>query len=192
MLVLQRTAGNRAVADLLRPVQRAGPEEVVDDPPLPAGPFEGDEHHTVVHGQAFQFQGRTNASYAHNWRHRNDQVEGRTHTGELVENFTVTTRVSLPPMPEGLSECERPIVDDAINNRLNAHEQEHVAAFETYNGEEVTPYSITGSVGQVTAQLRQQHTTNETARRGEADRASRALDPFHIDVDTSSCDVEEE
>lgn len=216
LVALQRSAGNRAVLLLLHPrptavgaaaraaepparsratvVQREDDDATAEPPPepLPAGPFEGEEHTTTVHGQTFSFQGRANATYAHSWDHRNPQVQGTTRTGDLVETFSVTTTVSLPPMPTGLSDCERPIVDDAINTRLAAHEQQHVTAFEAYNGTTTSPYSVQGNAQAVTAALAQRHTTNEAARRSAADTASRALDPFMIDVDTSSCDPPQE
>ena len=146
-------------------------------------------HETEVHGQAFSFQGRTIASYAHSWNHENDKVDGDTRTGTLVETFNVTTTVRLPPVPGGLNDCERKIVSDAINIQLVAHEQQHVNAFHSnYDGTVRSPYSVTGSVADATTALAAIHASNESARRASADAASAALDPFQIDVDTSSCD----
>jgi len=60
-------------------------------------------------------------------------------------------------------------------------------AFETYNGSTTTPYSVRGSAQAATAALAQRHTAHESARRAAADRASRALDPFVVHVNTNSC-----
>ena len=153
------------------------------------GPHHRRVHETVARGSTFSLQGQTHAAYAHDWRRENDQVSGGEHTGTLVENFRVTTTVTMPPMPSGLSECELPIVQRAMN-RLAAHEQEHVTAFHSnYDGTERTPYAVSGNEAAVTRELTAQHAANESYRRGQADGASAALDPFQIDVDTSSCDA---
>lgn len=186
ILSLQRTAGNRAVSRLLAPqVHR---EVDVEPEPLPDGPFPGRDHVTTVRGRAFSFRGRTVATYSHSWDHTNDQVNGNQRTGDLVENYTVATNVTLPPIPAGLSECEQPIVADAIDNQLAAHEQDHVTAFEGYNGSTNTPYTVRGGPQAATAALGRQHSAHEAARRAAVDQASKALDPFVVAVNTTSCD----
>jgi hypothetical protein len=115
-------------------------------------------------------------------------VKGQKVTGDFVEEFSVATQITLPSIPDGLSECETPIVEDAINNKLNAHELDHVAAFETYNGTITKPFSLTGTADQVTAALELRHKTNEAKRRAAAAKKSKALDPFMIKVKTDTCD----
>jgi len=214
LLQLQRSVGNRALSQVVqrrpattvRPVrpaagtalQRDGddpgagpgpaPAPATDDP-LPPGPFPGETHEVEVAGRTFSFQGRTRASYAHSWDHENDAVTGGVRTGTLVENFSVTTAVTLPPAPAGLSDCEAQIVDTAINVTLANHEQQHVNAFNGYTGTVRSPYSVTGGADAATAALAARHTANERARRAATDAASAALDPFNVPVDTSSCDT---
>lgn len=168
ILELQRAAGNRAVASLLQ-----------------GGT---DPHESVAYGRAFSFRGLTRASYSHSSTLENEQVNEGERTGTHVETFNVRTSVSLPRIPSGLTDCERPIVDEAINVTLAAHEQEHVEAFEGYNGTERTPYSVTGGANARTRYLNAQHAANESARRSAADGASALLDPYKVDVDTSACD----
>ena len=157
--------------------------------PLPAGPFYGEETEVVVEGKAFSFKGKTTAKYAHSWDHANDVVNGNVRSGDLVETYSVATNVSLPSLPKGLSECEEAIVDDAINNKLAAHEQAHVDAFHNnFDGTVTTSYSETGGAAQVTAKLEAKHQANKAARQAKADSESAKLDPFQIDADTSSCD----
>ncbi|MEA3075411.1 MAG: hypothetical protein QOF60_319 [Actinomycetota bacterium] len=170
LLQLQRSAGNAAVTRMLD------------------GPFPGREHSSTAYGRAFNFKGKTDASYSHSWDHQNDVVKGNKVTGDLVEEYSVSTQITLPPVPDGLSECEMPIVEDAINNKLNAHELDHVAAFETYNGSVTKPFSLSGTADQVTAALEARHQANEKKRRAAAAKRSKALDPFMIKVNTSSCD----
>jgi hypothetical protein len=170
LLVLQRSAGNAAVTRLLD------------------GPFPGREHSSTAYGQAFSFKGKTDASYSHSWDHQNDVAKGNKVSGDLVETYSVSTQITLPPIPDGLSECETPIVEDAINNKLNAHELDHVAAFETYNGSVTSPFSLKGTAEQITAALEARHQSHETKRRAAAAKKSKALDPFMIKVKTDTCD----
>ena len=170
--------------------ETAEPESAeAETEPLPSGPFEGEETEVEVEGKAFSFKGKTTAAYAHSWDHANDAVNGTVRTGDMIETFSVSTNVTLPALPKGLSECEAPIVDDAINVQLANHEQAHVDAFHNnYDGTVSTPFSETGSAAQVTAKLAARHAANKAARQAAADAASKALDPFQVDVDTTSCD----
>jgi hypothetical protein len=83
--------------------------------------------------------------------------------------------------------CQQRRIRDAINNELAPHEQQHVAAFRTYNGTVDTPIAMTGCrselEGQVAAQAEEIHRGVEGPRRSSAQAASDALDPFVINPD---------
>ncbi len=147
-----------------------------------------------------RLQGRTNATFRNSF-----QTEGLTTeagegcrgcrprdcvhvTGSLVSEFTVTTRVTLPRVPRGFSPCEREQIQNAIDTTLADHEQEHVAAFETYNGTENTPIDITACRGRVDGMVRNMHRAIERPRRADARAASAALDPFTFDYTVEPCE----
>ncbi len=103
-------------------------------------------------------------------------------TGDLVSTFQVTTKVTLPDADSfpGLTECQKDIVRDAIKTVLKPHEAQHVAAFETYNGQVITPFDFTVCYSEYSAKVKELHKTVEAVRRAAAQGASDALDnpPF--------------
>ena len=105
------------------------------------------------------------------------------YTGQYVIHYGVTTSVSLPSVPEGLTPCQEERVRTAIQNELVPHEQEHVEAFEQYNGTVSLPINYTGPSSGISAYLQDLHDTNELARRTAVNAASAALDPFHVPID---------
>ncbi len=108
-------------------------------------------------------------------------------TGTLVSEFTVETTVTLPRPPRGLPECEREQVQDAIDTTLASHEQEHVTAFETYNGTVEAPIELTTCRWSVQGTVQKVHTKEERKRRKEAKAASAALDPFDFNYTIDPC-----
>jgi hypothetical protein len=111
-------------------------------------------------------------------------------TGTLEARYSVTTTVTLPNASDfrGLTRCQRRRVQDAIDDILAPQEQEHVAAFETYEGRTSTPVDITlcrgaGFRRRLEARLQDLHDAEEGPRQTAAQSLSDALDPFHVDVD---------
>lgn len=144
-------------------------------------------------------QGVTHANYSHNYSFSGTTTTGSncsgctaanciSETGTIDSTFTAAPTVSLPSPPAGLSDCERNAVQTAINTTLAAHEQQHVDAFNTYNGSESTPYTYNGCRAGKAAFIRQRHNSIESARRAASNALSAALDPFNM---TIPCDCPE-
>jgi hypothetical protein len=155
---------------------------------------EGERRETVAHGA--KLNGKTHASFSNSYKTRDLKAEpvmgddGKKRnlihfTGTLVSKFKVTTRVSLPSVWsfKGLTKCQRRLVQEAITNELAPHEQEHVAAFKTYDGTIEESFGLTATRQEFAAIMKQMHNATETVRRSAAQDASEALDPFEIDVD---------
>ena len=108
-----------------------------------------------------------------------------TVSGTLISTFSVTTRVTLPSVSDfpDLTTCQRQRVRDGINNVLAPHEQQHVAAFRTYNGTVRTPFSLTLCRSDFDARVQALHDSVDSARQSSAQAASDALDPFEFTVD---------
>lgn len=105
------------------------------------------------------------------------------YTGQLVINYSVSTNISLPEVPEGLTECQHERVRNAIDNVLSPHEDAHVTAFSQYNGTVTLPIDYTGCSAGIAEYVQQLHDANALTRRTQAQNASDALDPFHVSVD---------
>jgi hypothetical protein len=110
-------------------------------------------------------------------------------------DFTVTSTVTLPRVSDfpNLTPCEKQKVQDAIDNTLAPHEQDHVKAFETYNGQVTQPFNELfcqpDLEGKVTAKLDALVKAVNTAREAAANAKSAALDPFNFNFDLD-CDEE--
>ena len=171
-------------------------ERILGTESLPDMHFMGKPTEMSVFGDSVNLTAITNAvfdggtSVARNLRRR--PAEGCSncadddcwhYTGQLVINYRVRTSVSLPSVPSDLSECQQERVRQAIDSRLAPHEQEHVAAFSQYNGRAVLPIDYRGCSVNFEAYITQLHETHEAARQEAAKAASRALDPFHVNVD---------
>jgi hypothetical protein len=110
------------------------------------------------------------------------------NNGTVVSVFTTNPQITLPSVPSGLNECEHNAVQSFINTTLRAHEQQHVAAFNTYRGRVRTPYTYRGCAGGLDAYLQQIHDRIETARKANSDAASAALDAGGANIFTVNCD----
>jgi hypothetical protein len=97
----------------------------------------------------------------------------------------VQTSVTLPSVSDfpGLTPCQQRRVQDAIDNILAPHEQEHVRAFETYNGTTRPAFDLTLCRSEFDGAIQRMFDAEAQARRAAAQAASDALDPFHFDVD---------
>ncbi|NHF58036.1 DUF4157 domain-containing protein [Flavobacteriaceae bacterium TP-CH-4] len=105
------------------------------------------------------------------------------YTGQLQINYSVTTSVSLPDVPEGLTDCQHERVRNAIDNVIAPHEQDHVTAFNQYNGTVTLPINYTGCSAGIQEYVQGLHDADAATRRASAQAASDALDPFHVSVD---------
>ncbi len=110
-----------------------------------------------------------------------------TNTGTVVSVFTTNPQITLPTVPSGLNECEQRAVQNFINTTLRAHEQQHVAAFNTYRGTVRTPYTYRGCAGGLDAYTQQIHDNIESARKARSDAASAALDANGANIFPVTC-----
>lgn len=156
----------------------------------------GKPYHTRVYGNTVSFRGTTDANFnggvgtTRNLKRTASQdcencaADDCWHyTGQLHINYSVSTTVTLPQVPEGLTDCQHRRVRDGIDNILAPHEQDHVNAFNRYNGSIVLPVNYTGCSAGFEEYVQQLHDTNATQRQAAAQAASDALDPFHFTVD---------
>jgi len=163
--------------------------------PVAAVEGEGEPHDEVVFGgNSLQLQGRTNAHYRNRFSAPNMTTTAGTGcscadadcvhiTGVLTSTFTMTTDVSLPPVPSGLSDCQQKTVRAAISTCLAPHEQQHVAAFNAYAGTVQTPFDTTCCRSDVRSTLQGMHDALEGPRHDTVQASSDALDPFQVDID---------
>jgi hypothetical protein len=179
-------------------------EERPSEPPYQIyGPIK--EENTTHYGncEGVSVQGVTNANYSHSHSATINPQAGTgcsgcetanciTSAGTITSTFGANPTVSLPPVPSGLNECETNAVRTFINTTLRAHEQQHVAAFNTYRGTVSTPYSYTGCRDGVNAYIDSIHAGIESARRAASDAASAALDPFNVPIPCNCPDPETE
>ncbi|MCZ7558493.1 MAG: DUF4157 domain-containing protein [Bacteroidia bacterium] len=104
-------------------------------------------------------------------------------TGSLVLTYSVTTTVTLPDVPDGLTKCQQQRVREVIDGKIAPHEQEHVAAFNTYNGTVTLPISYTGCKDGLEAHVQKMHDDHAVAREAAAQAKSDALDPYVVPID---------
>lgn len=185
-----------------QPIQRMTEEGVEPAGDLQPGPEQlpdvsGTGIDTEVSAFSVSLQGRTDATYSSSFRTRNMRTSAATGcdtcddsecvhvTGTLISTFRVTTTVTLPSVRDfpGLTACQRRRVRDGINNVLAPHEQQHVAAFRTYNGTVRTPIDLAICRTDLDASIQALHDSIEGPRQSAAQAASDALDPFEFEVD---------
>jgi hypothetical protein len=170
-------------------IGRVTPEEVPD--------ISGAGIETELSAYSVTLRGRTDATFTNSFRTRNVRTAAATGcencadgecirvSGTLESTFRVTTRVTLPTVSDfpDLTACQRQRVRSGITNVLAPHEQQHVAAFRTYNGTVRTPFNLTICRSDFDASIQELHDSIEGARRSAAQAASDALDPFEFVVD---------
>jgi hypothetical protein len=101
-----------------------------------------------------------------------------TANGTIVSVFKSNPTVTLPPVPSGLAPCETHAVTVFINTTLRSHEQQHVAAFKTYDGKVSTPLHYKGCRTDLQAYVQSVHDGIDAQRSAAAIAKSDALDPF--------------
>jgi hypothetical protein len=197
---------NCSSAEEAAPVQRQSEEEEQTEkapvPQIPTVQVKGQPHKVTAFGSpAIKVQGKTTATFDGGKSRTEDQTtESATGckgckdkdcvkvTGKLVMEFKVTTTVTLPRASnvKGLTKCQQEKLQQAIDTTLKDHEQEHVKAFETYNGTEKEAFELVGCKATMPTALKRmaQKKTSEVEkqRRKDAQAQSDALDPFNFDV----------
>jgi hypothetical protein len=101
-----------------------------------------------------------------------------TARGTIASVFRANPKVTLPAVPAGLSRCEATAVRRFIRTTLRRHEQQHVAAFNTYDARIRTPYRFTGCESGLAAHIQSLHDAIDAQRVAASDARSNALDPF--------------
>ena len=106
-----------------------------------------------------------------------------TVTGQLVITYNVSTSITLPDVPEGLTPCQQKRVRDAIDTKISPHEDQHVAAFNTYNGTVTLSINYTGCKAGLAQFVQDMHDADGATRKAAAKAKSAALDPFNVPID---------
>jgi len=112
--------------------------------------------------------------------------------GTIAVTYHVDVTIQMPPVPDGLSECQQRRVRAFLRDVLGPHEQEHARRLRTYNGTTRRPYSITGCGragldSEMSSKLQQMHDDEAATRAEAADKLSAAIDPFKRPIDLD-CD----
>jgi hypothetical protein len=146
VVALQRTAGNTAVARMLDPAgeaEAAGEGEPIE---LPAGmTFHQEPEAVVAYAAGPKLEGKTTATFDSLGRFDPDPPKAKAAkgctcsggtcmqvTGSFVVDYDSKPVVTLPDVPEGLTDCQRKNAQKFIREVLAPHEQEHVKAFRTH------------------------------------------------------------
>jgi hypothetical protein len=115
-------------------------------------------------------------------------------TATAVATFKAKITVDLPKPPDGLTACQRKRVQEAIDQKLAPHEQQHVAAFKLYDGVYEEAFELTGIpraqvTAALTAKAKEIADAEGPRRKQVAQDKSDALDkpPFVVNVDLD-CD----
>jgi hypothetical protein len=159
-------------------------------------------------GRVLHLQGRTTASFSNSsnsFASENTSLtrgSGCSGCGDsdpcvnvsttIVCTYSVPISVSLPDLSTmDLTDCERQQAQNWIDTVLSPHEQQHVAAFRTYNGTTRRPlnFSACRSAAQTELDTRAQAmmTSEQVTRQASAQAASDALDnpPFNMDFEVN-------
>jgi hypothetical protein len=171
-------------------------ERVMQPESLPDFSTFGQPTTVTVLGKSITVQGRTDATFdngvgstknlkgvpAKNCKGCADS-DCFTITGSLVITYGVSTNVTLPSVPDGLTPCQEQRVRDTISGKIAPHESQHVTAFSTYNGTVTLPISYKGCKAGLQAHVQKMHDADAIAREAAAKKKSDALDPFNVPID---------
>jgi hypothetical protein len=156
----------------------------------------------IAHGGDVKVEGLTTANYDHGTFATTDITAERTKgckpcgkapcvslKGTLVSEFHADPKVKLPTVPPGHTPCETEKIQTFIDTKLTNHEQEHVNAFNTYNGTVNTPFTFTGCYTEAELKKFVQpiHDKIEKDRETAANLLSKKLDPFLEKIGTEEC-----
>jgi len=174
---LQRLAGNRAVAQLVRRFDGNGKSGSI-----------------TLHGQAEPFFDGGNATVLSPKVARKKGCDCPQDepcmigSGTLKVVYKVEVTVTMPDVPGGLTDCQERRVRDFLRNVLGPHEQEHARLLRGYNGTTSRPFSVT-ACGRpaldeaVNAKIQQMQTDEHDQRSADAEKKSAAIDPFDRPID---------
>ncbi len=197
--------------------EETGEEEAPEQVPLQPltevsgeGAGEGDE---TDYGRVINLQGLTTASFSSSTNSFSSEGTSLTHGSgcegctdtdpcvnvatTIVSSYSVPVSVSLPNLAGmDLNDCEREQAQNWVDTVLSPHEDEHVAAFRTYNGTTRRPlnFSACRSAAQTQLDTRAQEmfNTERAARQASAQATSDALDPFNMDFEVNCPEPEPE
>ena len=121
-----------------------------------------------------------------------DEDPCRRATGTLEIVYRVEVTISMPPVPDGLTPCQERRVRAFLRTVLGPHEQDHRRRMRTYDGTtrqrfDVTGCGMEGLRDQLQTTLQQMHEDEATARQATAQASSDSIDPFERVVDLD-CD----
>jgi hypothetical protein len=174
---LQRLAGNRAVAQLMRTFDGNGKSGSI-----------------TLHGQAEPFFDGGNAKVL------NAQVKRKkgcdcpqdepcmTGSGTLKVTYKVDVTITMPDVPGGLTACQERRVRDFLRNVLGPHEQDHATRLRSYDGTTSRAFSVTACGRSaldeaVNTKIQQMQTDEHDQRSADAEKKSAAIDPFNRPID---------
>lgn len=159
----------------------------------------------IAFGGSFNLHGKTNAKfnkgepYPEPFPDTVKVTEGKvgetkvfSAVGTFDVDYDVETKIELPGLPGGLSECQKEAVQKFIDGPLTAHEQDHESAYKThYNGSKTI--SINYKNIQDTPEMRsnaiQKPSMDEhNTRHGKAVEESKKLDPWNEDIPGLDCE----
>ena len=194
-LFLQRSSIPNATAE-------AEPAASTAVAPLPNISGMGEPYNLVAYANSVRLQGRTNARFSNSFAIQNVVTTAATDcdgcvanqcihaVGILQSTFQVVITVTLPQVADfpTLTPCQQTRVQNAIDTVLAPHEQQHVAAFQTYIGIISTPFDLTLCRNNFNTAIRALHNSLEASRQSVAQVTSDALDPFKFDVDLNCAD----
>jgi Domain of unknown function (DUF4157) len=158
--------------------------------------YENTRHFADCNGVSVQ--GHTDANYGDSYSSPGSSTPGGkcadctpdecvTNTGTVVSVFTANPQVTLPDVPDGLNECEQTAVQNFINTTLTAHENLHVAAFNTYAGTVKTKYTYKGCASGLDAYTQKIHDDLKAARKAASDKKSADLDKGGKNIFSITC-----
>ena len=149
---------------------------------------------------ALPLHGQTTARFNSSWTLVNRRVEPAKGcecpegercfriTGVVRSKFRATVTVKMPPMPPGLTPCQRQRVHAFINTELFRHQREHRIRLQSYDGVVETAVDVTGCwPSGVRVELQAVHDAVDERRRVAARDHSAGIDPFTAELDLD-CD----
>lgn len=178
-------------------IQAPGPAAALDREPEELPAISGAGATTYASAFGLSLRGRTDAVYSNSFSTEGGAAAPATDcpgcgaaecshaTGTLLSTFRVSTTVTLPSVDDfpSLTPCQRERVRSAISGVLAPHEQQHVTAFQTYNGALRTPFDFKVCRSQVDARVQTLHDGIAATRQTTTQAQSDALDPFNFEVD---------
>ncbi len=187
-------SGNLQAPEPAAPIEREREE-------LPPISGEGATSYTSAFG--LSLHGRTDAAFSNSFSTEGGTAASATScpgcgaencihaTGTLVSTFQVFTTVTLPSVADfpGLTPCQRERLRQAISGVLAPHEQQHVSAFQTYNGSISTPFDFKVCRAQFDGRVQALHDGIAAGRQSTTQAQSDALDPFNFEVDLDCKDA---